>query len=130
MGLKYKIKKLRVRVKSSKQKDLDLNDVQDKAIDIVLQMINSKDSELVTDPDNSRKGIKNKGIFININRNKISILNGVYHYDVPIDDRVNDYIVDKFNSKLTRKFNTLENQARSKIKNSMDDIKDGLKNKL
>jgi len=129
MGLKYKLKKLRVRIKTTKPKDLDLDDIQTKAYDIIIQMINDSSSELLVDPDNSRKGIVNKDVFINIRKGKISVINGVYHYDVPIDDRIHEDITQKFYSKLTRKFNARENQVEVKIKSSLDNIKKNISSK-
>jgi len=129
MGLKYKLRKLRVRLKKSKDKDLALDDVQEKAIAVVIQMINSSSSELIMDPKNSRKGVKNKDSFICIRRHKLTIINGGYPYDVPIDDRIHDHITEKFYEKLTRRFNAIDCQIDSMVKENLDTIKDNLKNK-
>ena len=122
MGLRYKLKKLRVKMNNSKQKDLDLDDVQKRAVDIVIQMINDKNSNLLVDQAIGRRGVKNKDIFINIKSNKLIIVNGVFQYEVPIDDRIYDHLIDKFHNKLTRTFNAVENQSTEKTKNSLDTI--------
>lgn len=123
MGIKYKIKKWIVRIKRDKSKDLGLNDIQQKAYDIVIRLINDKDSELLIDPETGRKGIRKKDVFVKIHNNRINIINGIYYYDIGIEDIVRENIIDKFNSKLSRKFNAIDNQVTSKVKNSLDNIK-------
>lgn len=123
MGIKYKIKKWIVRIKRDKSKDLGLNDIQQKAYDIVIRLINDKESELLIDPETGRKGIRKKDVFVKIHSNRINIINGIYYYDIGIDDIVRENIIDKFNSKLSRKFNAIDNQVTSKVKNSLDNIK-------
>ena len=91
-----------------KPKELDLSDIQQKAYDIIIQMINDKDSKLLVDNVNSRKGIENKDVFVKIEKNRLSIINGVYFYNVAIDDRIHDNITEKFNDKLNRKFNAID----------------------
>jgi hypothetical protein len=122
MGVRYKLKKLKVRINQNKGKTLDLDDVQKKAYDIIIQMINDKNSKLLIDPGEGRKGIRNKDIFINLKKNKISIVNGVFHYDIPIDDRISEHITEKFYNKLSRTFNAEENKSTAKTKNSLDTI--------
>jgi hypothetical protein len=126
MGLKYKFYRLRVKLRRSKQKELQLDDVQQKAHDITIQMINDKESHLLYDPINGRVGILNGDVFVELKQGKISIVNGVYHYDVPIDDRTYEHIVIKFKEKMARKFNAIENQVISKVKKSLDSIKDNI----
>ena len=109
-------------MKKVKSKDLDLDVVQSKALDIVIQMINDKKSNLIVDPSNSKLGIKNKDIFINIKRTKLIIVNGVFQYEVPIDDRIHDHIIFKFYSKLTRVFTAAENQSTEKTKEKLNTI--------
>jgi len=123
MGLKYRLKKWRVRLKRGNAKELGLDDVQQRAYDIAIRLINDKESDLMLDPETGRKGIKNKDVFVKINSNRISIINGIYYYDIGIDDRIRDAIIDKFNSKLSRKFNAIDNQVTSKVNKSLDNIK-------
>lgn len=130
MGIKYKIYRLRVKMKRSKEKSLDyLDDVQKRAYDITLQMISDKESELMYDPQHGRRGIKNKDIFVEICNNKIKIANSVSHDDIPIDDRTRESLAVKFNQKMTRKFNAIENQFTNKAKDRLDTIKEDISNK-
>lgn len=123
MGLKYRFKKWRVRFKRVKSKSLEIDDVQQRAYDITIKLINDKGSELLVDPPTGRKGIRNKDIFVKINQNRISIINGIYYYDIGIDDKIREIILEKFDNKLSRKFNAIDNQVTSKVNNSLDKIK-------
>jgi len=123
MGLKYRFKKWRVRFKRVKSKSLEINDVQQRAYDITIKLINDKGSELLVDPPTGRKGIRNKDVFVKINQNRISIINGIYYYDIGIDDKIREIILEKFDNKLSRKFNAIDNQVTSKVNNSLDKIK-------
>lgn len=128
MKLKYRIKRWKVMLRRSKPKELELNEVQQKAYDITIKLINDKESELVIDPETGRKGIKNKEVWLKIGDNKINIINGVYHYDIAIDDRIRDNIVEKFNSKLSRKFNVIDNHSTSRVNKSLDNIMSNIDN--
>ena len=123
MGLKYRFKKWRVRFKRVKPKSLEIDDVQQRAYDITIKLINDKGSELLVDPPTGRKGIRNKDVFVKINQNRISIINGIYYYDIGIDDKIREIILEKFDNKLSRKFNAIDNQVTSKVNNSLDKIK-------
>ena len=123
MGLKYRFKKWRVRFKRVKSKSLEIDDVQQRAYDITIKLINDKGSELLVDPPTGRKGIRNKDVFVKINQNRISIINGIYYYDIGIDDKIREIILEKFDNKLSRKFNAIDNQVTSKVNNSLDKIK-------
>jgi hypothetical protein len=130
MGIKYKIYRLRVKMRRSKEKSLDyLDDVQKRAYDITVQMINDKDSELIYDPQHSRRGIRNKDVFVEITDNKIRIYNSVSHDDIPIDDRIKESLVGKFSQKMTRKFNAIESQFIDKTKDRLDVIKEDISKK-
>lgn len=76
----------------------------------------------MTEPFSGRRCIKNKDIFISIGKNKVCIINGIYYYDIYVDDRIRETIEHKFDNKLSRKINALEGQVKSKVKNSLDII--------
>jgi|AntRauTorckE6833_2_1112554.scaffolds.fasta_scaffold23656_2 predicted sulfurtransferase len=120
MKLKYKIKKLMVRLSKVKDKKLELDAIQETAVNLIMKMINNKKSNLVYDPEKFRRGIENKEVFVIIHRNKIQFLNGVFNNSISIDDRIFDKLVSRFDAKLTRKFNILENRANQR---SIDNLK-------
>jgi len=130
MGIKYKIYRLRVKIKHSNKKSLDyLDDVQKKAYDITVQMINDKDGELMHDPINGRMGIRKGDIFVEIASKKIRIYNNISHDDILVDDRIRESLAVKFKEKMTRKFNAIENQFIDRAKNRLDTIKEEISNK-
>lgn len=132
MGVKYKYKKLLVILRSSKPKKLELTNVQKKAYDTAIRMISDKNSELVMSPVSGKRIIKrrflnnknNEFIFITLNKNNLHIVNGVYHYDIYIDDRITEHLAKKFDAKLERKINIMENQIKSSVIESLDNIVD------
>jgi len=130
MGVKYKLQKLRVKMRKSKEKDLDyLDDVQKLAYGITVDAINDKISNFFYDFSAGRKGIENKDVFIEICKNKIRISNGVSHDDIAIDDRTRESLSVKFNEKMTRRFNTKESQFTNKAVDRLNNIKKEIKDK-
>ena len=131
MNLKYRLKKIKIKLRQrfSKEKFFELDSVQEKVYNIVIKMIQSKNSELFYDPLNSRFFIKNDDIFISILRPNICISNGKNYYDVYINDSAYDNLIKKFKEKLTRKINALESQMKSGIKSNMELIINSNSNK-
>lgn len=122
MNFSYKIKKIKIKFNRIFKKELVLDDIQQKAYKIVVRLINDQDSDLLIAPISKKKFIKNKDIFITLNREKVNIINGVYHYDIYIQDKVYEHLKDKFNKKLESKRIIMENQIKSNVKNSLDTI--------
>jgi hypothetical protein len=130
MGVKYKLLKLRVKMRKSKEKDLNyLDDVQKLAYGITIDAINDKSSSFFYAPDDGRKGIENRDVFIQIRQNMIRVSNGVSHDDIAIDDRTRESLSAKFNEKMSRRFNAKENQFESKAKDRLNNIKKEIKDK-
>jgi len=121
MSIFYKFKKLKVKWSRSKDKDLELNDFQKKTYDIVIKLINDKNSVLMLDVD-GRKCIKNKNILVTMIKNYIIIKNGANYCKDYFDDRIRDQISYKFNNKLIRKINILDSQSMSTIEDNLDNI--------
>lgn len=121
MRLKYRIKRFLIKW-TRKEKDLDLSDVQKKAYDITIKLINDQESNLMYDPIKHRRCIRKGDVFITLSKNKLSVINGVYYYDISIDDRIQDNIINKFNTKLHRKINATENKIKLNVKSSLDSI--------
>lgn len=130
MRVKYKLYRLRVKMRKGKKKNFNyLDDIQKKAYGITIQMINDKNSNIFYDPYNDRNGIQNKDVFVEICNNKIKISNGVSHDDIPIDDKIRESLMTKLNAKMTRKFNAIEAQFINRAKNRLDGIKKEIKKK-
>lgn len=126
LKIKYKIYRLRVKMRKASKKELDLDDIQKRGYDIVISMIGDKNSNLLYDISKGRRAIENGNIWVEIKANKIRITNSISHDDVPIDDRISSDLINKFDSKMTRKFNAKENYYTNKTKDRLDGIKDDI----
>lgn len=122
MNIKYKIKKIKVFLKKKKEENLSLDDTQEKAFNITIKMINNKKSNLMYDPERLRRGIEIGDVFVIISSNKIIFTNGVSNNEVAIGEGVYDRIATRFDAKLTRKFNVIENRAVQRTKDNLDAI--------
>lgn len=131
MSIKYKLKKIAVRWRKRMPKDLGLTEVQQKAYDTTIQVISDKESNLSISPMSAKRIVKRsflnennetENVFITLNRNHLLVINGVYHYDIYVDDRIRDHIIDKFDDKLERKINAMENQINSSVIKSLDEV--------
>lgn len=122
MNIKYKIKKIKVFLKKKKEENLSLDDTQEKAFNITIKMINNKKSNLMYDPERLRRGIEIGDVFVIISSSKIIFTNGVSNNEVAIGEGVYDRIATRFDAKLTRKFNVIENRAVQRTKDNLDAI--------
>lgn len=111
-----------VLLKKKKEEGLSLDDTQEKAFNITIKMINNKKSNLMYDPERLRRGIEIDDVFVIISSNKIIFINGVFNNEVVIGERVFDRIATRFDAKLTRKFNVIENRAVQRTKDNLDAI--------
>jgi transposase len=132
MGIKEKMKRyfkyryFRFLVKLNSKKKfntLELDKIQKSAYEIVVELINDKNSKLSYDPIEGSRAIENKDIVILFGRNKLTIFNDGHPNDVPFDDKSMSEICDKFNEKLSKRFKSLTNRLMSTVKNNLDDIK-------
>ncbi len=126
MNIKYRFKRFKVKLKNLGRKKLELDEVQQKAYNIVIKMINDKDSDLMYDNTNSRRVIEHGEIYVSITKNHIFIINGVYYYDIFVDDITKENIAEKFDNKISRKINAREQRAMAKVKKSLDMIFDNI----
>lgn len=126
MNIRYKLKRLKVKFNNLGKKKLELDEVQQKAYNIVIKMINDKGSNLMYDNIFSRRVIEHGEIFVSITKNHIFIINGVYYYDIFVDDVTRDNIAEKFDNKISRKINAHEQKAMAKVKKSLDMIFDNI----
>lgn len=125
MNIKYRFKRFRVKLKTLGKKKMELDEVQQKAYNIVIKMINDKDSDLMYENKNSRRVIENGDTYISIIKNHIFIING-NHYDIFVDDITADNISEKFDAKISRKINACEQRAIAKVKTGLDNIFDNI----
>lgn len=122
MNVKYRIKKIMVLLKKRKEESLEFDDIQEKAFNLTIKMINNKKSNLMYDPKELRRGIEIDDVFVTISSNRIIFINGVFNSEVIIGERIFDRIVTRFDAKLTRRFNVIENRASQRTKDNLDSI--------
>ena len=132
MKKKYRYKLLRMKVrfrrlfKASKPTIEYDSPQQEKAIRIAERLIRDSDSELLMAPKigqhEEKLYLRNKNIFVVISRRSVQIINGKYNYDIPIFDKLHEYISDKFKRKLELKRREMEDTITSKVETILDVI--------
>ncbi len=123
MGVRYKKKKLFVFFrKLFRKRTPKMAEVQKKAYDIAIKLINDSQSELMVAPITNKKYIKNGDIFVTIERGNLNIINGVYHYDVYINDKLYEYISNKINTKLDRRITKFETEIKERVTDRLTEI--------
>ena len=121
---KYKYYRFLVKLNSkNKTKIFELDDAQKRAYEIVVDLINDKGSNLLYDPLEGDRGILNKDVFIEFNRNKVNIVSNGKPHDVNFDDKTMSELCQKFNEKMSRKYKIQANKVALIVKNSLDEIK-------
>lgn len=125
----YKIKRFRVWISNKMSKFSERNippedTANSKGIFIVKRLISELPSELSLAPISGKYYLKNqkKDIFAIISQKSISIINGKYHYDFSISDYQYGNLISMFNNRIERDRLKMENEIRSKIERSLDQI--------
>lgn len=93
---------------------------------ICRKLINNKNSKFSIAPLSDKKYIINEqlGIFVVFQDSKFEITNHVYHYEVNMNHRTAERLHSLFNNKTETIRLEYENQIRSQITNSLQDILD------
>ena len=122
--IKYKYYRFLVRLNSKNKKRIfELDDAQNSAYEIIVDLINDKGSNLLYDPIEGDRGILNKDVFVEFNRNKVNIVSNGKPHDVSFDDKTMSELCQKFNEKMSRKYKIQSNKVALTVKNSLDEIK-------
>jgi len=121
MNIFYRIKRLRVKIRNSSKKKLELDEVQQKAYDIFIKMISEKGSDLDYDTL-GRRTIENGNNYVSIKKNHIFIVSDSLTDNVFVDDITMGNIIEKFDAKIIRKIDNREKIALSKVKKNLDFI--------
>lgn len=125
--INWRLKKLKLKI-AGKRKTPAMTDTEKKAIDIALALINNSESELSVAPLTQRAYIQNGEMFIIIDFKRLTIINGIYHYDIPLTEKQEAYIMLRFNKKIDRKMLKIEKHIKSKVNKSLDMIYDHVHN--
>lgn len=125
--IKWRFKKFKLKM-VGKRKTPQMTDTEKKAIDIALALISNSESELSVAPLTQRAYIQNGEMFIIIDFKRLTIINGIYHYDIPLTEKQEAFIMSRFNKKIDRKMLKIEKHIKSKVNKSLDMIYDHVHN--
>lgn len=114
--------KLRKRAESKVVKSLQMN--EDKAAKIFIALIKDPDSKFSVAPITGEKLIENKKLvmFANLTDNRITIINSVYQYDIPVAFKTAEWLNSQFNDANQKRSLILKKQWERKVSQSLESI--------
>jgi hypothetical protein len=128
MLLKYRIRRLSVRLKKKFKKIKVLNnyeklsEIQQKTITIIRKLIAKEDSILLISPISRVYHIEYEHLLIRFNESDCHIMNTKYAYYVYIPSREMNELIRAFNHKLEKKTNKVVSVYEKKTIQSLQDI--------
>lgn len=135
MGLSFRNKRRLVNLKNRFRKTKPkMGEVQKRAYNITIKVLHDNNSELIYAPNSSprksnKRIIKNGDIFVTVERNTLTVINGIYHYEVFIDDELFDYVVSKFNTRMESKSKKFQTEIKDKVTSRLEEIYKDIGNK-
>ena len=102
------------------------SETQTIAIAIIKKAINHPESKLLYAPLSNIKFIHYKDIFVKIDGNDISVINGVYSYHITIPTQDTEYLSNKFRQKLESIRNDWDSEITHKVTRSLSSVLDDL----
>lgn len=125
MGLISNYKKKRIAVwwrKKFRKKEPEMGDIQKRGFDILTKLLSSSETELTITPRFNKRFIRNKDIFITLERGNLNVINGVYYYDIYLSDKMYEHFASKFDDKLSRRIVKYEAEIKERVKSSLTNI--------
>jgi hypothetical protein len=98
------------------------SEVQELAIGIVRRAINYDNSNLLIAPISGDRYIHYNDIFIKLEHQRVTIINGTYTYDIIITSNDSERLQTMFNARLERTRKDWEEAIRSKTERSLKNI--------
>jgi len=95
---------------------------QHKGFGIIRNLVSKRDSELMIAPLSNKFFIRNGDIFVIVEQDVVSIINGVYHYDIPVEHDLYIKIKSFLNKSIERRRSRMEDEVRLRIDRSLDNI--------
>lgn len=102
--------------------DSDLTVEQRTGLKIIKMLASRYDSEILMAPISEKYYVKNGDIFIVIDRDQVSILNSVYHYDLRFSDRVHGHLTIFLKRVIENRRSKMESTMRAKVQRSLTHI--------
>jgi len=120
------------RYKISNNYSEHISDTVKLSLTICRSLIRNQKSKFLIAPLSGKRYIKNEelGLFIIFDDKRITITNHIYHYDVSLETREWDRIVNMYDNKTEKIRQQFESEIMSQINNSLTEIKNKLKNSL
>ena len=114
--------KLRKKAESKVVKSLQMN--EDKASKIFIALLRDPASKFSIAPISREKLIENKKLvmFANLTDNRITIINSVYQYDIPIAFKTAEWLNGHFNDANQKRSLILKKQWERKVSQSLESI--------
>lgn len=93
-------------------------------IGICRKMLDHKDTILLIAPISSKRYMKNEkyGIYVVFHGKTVEVINHVYNYTVPLDDKTWDLMIEDFNYELEERRKEFESEISKNIKHSLKTI--------
>ena len=93
-------------------------------ISICRKMLEKKETVLLIAPISSKRYMKNEkyGIYVIFHGRTVEVINHVYNYTVPLDDKTWDLMIDDFNYELEERRKEFEGEISKNIKHSLKTI--------
>jgi hypothetical protein len=102
--------------------DADLTVEQRTGLKIIKMLASRAESEILIAPISEKYYVKNRDIFIVIDRNHVSIINSVYHYDLRFSDRVHGHLTSFLRRVIENRRSKMEATMRAKVQRSLAHI--------
>jgi hypothetical protein len=109
-------------------RDGEISQNEKKTLSIALIILKNDNSVLSSCPITGKRYIRYNDYFIVIDSNRIQLVNHVYGYDIAITGKQFYNLKMKFDNKLYKTFNEIENEVLSNVKHSLDQILLNVKN--
>jgi hypothetical protein len=126
--IKYRFSKTYIKVSSfpTSFDSADLSAEQQSCVKIIKLLATDSDSEILMAPISEKYYIRKDEIFIVIDRNIVSVINSVYHYDFSFSDKLHGHLTSFLRRVIENRRVKMEATMRSKIQRSLTHIYDDL----
>ena len=107
-----------------KMQDENKKDFDKESFSICKKLISKKESTLLVSPISGKRYIKSddNNIYVIIDRNMVTIVNHSYSYNIQLDMHGYNRIVTVFDSEVERRRDKMEEEIRSNVKHSLEQI--------
>lgn len=129
--LKYRFNRLRVKQKQKARSKIELEESQEMALAIIKDSVKDPNSEILYSPSTGTYYVDwpAQEVTLSARSHKIEIANGVYHYDIPIYEKIFKEVQAILDLRLKKKCNKLALKLDKTKKKNLDNIINSNSNK-